>query len=149
MASYFTDETDPTIGKLYINYPMIESFRDCDMPFDPDYQNEYVTLQSMKNFKEYAGTKKMAQKRLDTYSPYDFKELTKMNIYKLAHVMLNNWGSLTYEQYLEYSSTTDILNKQINIIQQANQIAVLNTMLFFLTDYYGNHKNGFFDFIMK
>ena len=30
MANYFVDETDPTIGKLYINYPMIESYKDCN-----------------------------------------------------------------------------------------------------------------------
>ncbi len=30
MTEYFVDETDPTIGKLYINYPMMESYRDCD-----------------------------------------------------------------------------------------------------------------------
>ena len=30
MAEYFTDETDPSVGRLYINYPMMESFRYCD-----------------------------------------------------------------------------------------------------------------------
>ena len=149
MAMYFTDETDPTIGKLYINYPMVESFRTCDMPFDPGYQNEYVTIDSMKDFKNYAGTKKMAHKRIDTYSRYDFKELTRMNIYKLAHIMLDDWGDITYNQYLDYSGTMEILNQQTDIIKQTNQIAVLNTMLFMLTDYYGNQKNKFFDFIMK
>lgn len=28
MAKYFIDETDPSKGKLYINYPMMESYRD-------------------------------------------------------------------------------------------------------------------------
>lgn len=149
MAMYFTDETDPTIGKLYINYPMVESFHTCNMPFDPGYQTEYVTIDSIKSFKYYAGTKQMAQKRLETYSSYDFKELTKMNIYKLAYIMLNKWSSITYDQYLQYTSTAEILNKQTDIINQSNQIAVLNTMLFMLTDYYGNQKNKFYDFIMK
>lgn len=149
MAEYFTDETDPTIGKLYINYPMVESFRACNMPFDPNYQNEYVMLQAIKDFKDYTGSKKMAQKRIDTYSRYDFKELTKMNIYKLAYITLNNWGGLTYQQYLNHSSASEILNNQINFIEQSNQIAVLNTMLFILTDYYGNQKNRFFDFVMR
>lgn len=149
MAMYFTDETDPTIGKLYINYPMVESLRACDKPFDPEYQNEYVTLQSIKDFKNYVGTKKMAQKRLDTYSTFDFKELTKMNIYKLAYIMLDNWSSISYEHYLHLSNESVILDKQTNIIKRTKQIAVLNTMLFMLTDYYGNQKNKFFDFIMK
>ena len=47
-----------------------------------------------------------------------------------------------------YSSTLTA-TKQTDIINQSNQIAVLNTMLFMLTDYYGNQKNKFYDFIMK
>ncbi len=37
MVNYFVDETDPSIGKLYINYPMMESYRDCDTFFEEDY----------------------------------------------------------------------------------------------------------------
>ena len=29
MLLKFNNETDPTIGKMYINYPMVESYRDC------------------------------------------------------------------------------------------------------------------------
>ena len=29
MAAYFTNETDPTVGKLYINFPMCEALFDC------------------------------------------------------------------------------------------------------------------------
>ena len=149
MADFFINETDPTIGKLYINYPMVEAFRACDMPFDPNYQNEYIALPDMKEFKEYAGRKRMAQKRLDTYSSYDFKELTRMNIYKLSHIMRNNWGHMDYRQYLAHSDTSKILKAQIRSIEQTKLIAVLSTMLFVLTDYYGNQKNKFYDFIMK
>ena len=38
MAEYFIDETDPSIGKLYVNYPMMESFRTCNSTFDDRFR---------------------------------------------------------------------------------------------------------------
>lgn len=45
MVAYFTDETDPSIGRLYVNYPMLESFRSCDSVFDEKYRYEFVRLE--------------------------------------------------------------------------------------------------------
>lgn len=148
MAAFFTDETDSTIGRLYINYPMMESFRDCDAPFDANYQDEFVSLPNLKDFKNHAGTKQMATKRIDSYNSFDFKLLTKMNVYKLSLIALHYWGDMTYNQYLENSNATTILEKQAAIIAQNKQVAVLNTSLFLLIDYFGNQK-GFYNFIMK
>ena len=90
MAAYFTDETDPTIGKLYINYPMLESYRDCDMPFDPNYQDEYVNIGDIGSFKQYVGSKKMAGKHLDKYTEEDFKKYRKEYVkYKWWYVWNN------------------------------------------------------------
>ena len=52
MLQHFCDETDPTIGKLYINYPMIESFRDCASFFDNNYKNTVVSLQDITKYKK-------------------------------------------------------------------------------------------------
>lgn len=44
MIKHFDNETDPTKGKLYINYPMMESFKDCDSLtfFDSNYKDEII-----------------------------------------------------------------------------------------------------------
>lgn len=144
MAEYFIDETDPTVGKLYINYPMMEAFRACNSTFEDSYKDEYVGLCDLHNFKKIVGTKKLVGKHLKNYSQEDFRQLTKMNVFKLNDIMNGDWGGMSYERYLSCSGALTILSKQSEIVNKRKQMAVLNTSLFFLIDYYGN-KDGFYD----
>lgn len=52
MANYFNNETDPTIGKLYINFPMFESYRDVDSFDDFTFKNRTCKLSELKSYKE-------------------------------------------------------------------------------------------------
>lgn len=148
MVSYFTNETDPTIGRLYINYPMHESFRNCDIPFDPHYRKEYVFLKDISNFKKYVAQKKMVRKHLDKYTSDDFDQLTKMNIFKLNEIINHQWCALNYDEYLFISTANIIIEYQSQIVANDSKIAVLNSSLFFLLDYFGN-KNGFYDRVVS
>jgi hypothetical protein len=148
MAAYFVDETDPAVGKLYINYPMFESFRACDAPFDPAFRTEYVSLPDIKAFKTYVGSKKMVRRHLKDYTQNDFELLTKMNIFKLGSLFSGEWEPIPYLKYLEYSSAQAILAKQEKSISSAGNIATLNTSLFLLVDYYGN-RDGYYDRIIN
>lgn len=148
MAEYFTDETDPSIGKLYINYPMMESFKDCDSFNDEHYLTRMVYLNDIKNYKRIVGSRKMANKRIDGYSKKDFTQLTFQNMRKLEKVCKVFPEKIDYETYIHKSMQTNILKCETELIELQKQIAVLNTSVFFALDYYGN-KNGFFDSIMN
>lgn len=91
MSEYFNNESDPTVGKLYINYPMMESYRACNCVFDPDYRNEYVKIDEISRFKKYVNSKKMSGKHLKDYTREDFSALMRMNVYKLALLRKNQW----------------------------------------------------------
>lgn len=144
MVSYFTNETDPTVGKLYINYPMLESFRDCDEPFDPNYRKEYVSIYDISGFKRHVSEKRMVGIHLDRYSREDFALLIKMNVYKLSDISACGWNSVSFKKYRDLSESGAILTIQTRLIQEKELIAVLNTSLFFILDYFGN-KNCFYD----
>lgn len=148
MAAFFTDETDPTVGKLYINYPMLESYRDCDVPFDCNYQNEYVALEDIADFKQYVARKQMVRKHLDKYTDEDFNQLTRMNVYKLNLLTSGVWEALSYPDYQENSDPLLILDRQSGVIQDKKKLAILNTSLFLLLDYFGN-QTGFFDHVVQ
>ena len=45
MIDFFNNETEN--GKLYVNYPMMESYKDCDDFFDEQYQNREVSLKTL------------------------------------------------------------------------------------------------------
>lgn len=147
MAEYFVDETDPSVGRLYINYPMMESFRDCNAFFDNAYKNNEISIDDLRKYKSIASKKRLSGISIDTYSKENFTDLTRMNVFKLNSMMQAIWGAPAYQQYLEMSPAKNILDAQIDKIGNTRKIDVLNTALFILLDYYGN-RDGFYDSIV-
>lgn len=144
MLDYFTNETDPTVGKLYVNYPMMESYRHCDDFFDENYRIARVRIDDMKRYKEITGHSKLANRRVDTFTKENFTALLRMNIYKLNAMLGSGWESPPYKTYRALSEQTGIALHQKEQVAATRCMDVLNTTLFLLADYYGN-RNGFYD----
>lgn len=144
MASYFTNETDPGIGKLYVNYPMMESYRDCSSFFDEAYCDNSVAIEDIPDYKKLAGKKRLASIHLGKYTKENFSDLTKMNVYKLNKLSNDVWGPLAYSDYLGISEAIKILDCQHHKIDKERNVGVLNTALFTVLDYFGN-RDGFYD----
>lgn len=147
MTEYFTDETDPTIGKIYINYPMMESFKDCNSFDDEEYLTSRVALNDLRKYKELVGLKKMSNKRLDSYLIDDFNRLSKLNLRKLQYILNGTCRPIEYAVFQELSKQSQISIAEKRIIDKDKEVAVLNTATFFALDYFGN-KNGFFNNVM-
>ncbi len=144
MANYFTDETDPSKGKLYINYPMMESYRDCDHFFEDKYSETTVAINELSLYKSRVAHRDICRIHINEYTKENFTLLILQNIYKLNKIYSNNWNKLNYEEYMQYSDTCKILSKQHDMIKTTGLISVINTSLFLITDYYGNEEN-FYD----
>jgi hypothetical protein len=144
MANFFTNETDPTIGRLYINYPMMESYRDCNAFFDEEYRDTTISIDDIPRYKHIAGQKKLASVHIGKYTKDNFSDLTRMNIYKLHKLTKSIWGGLPYNEYVNLSTTETILNCQAQKIDAERKIDILNTALFIVADYFGN-RDGFYD----
>ena len=147
MVTYFTDETDPSVGKLYVNYPMMESYRDCDNFFEENYCNARVCIDDIKRYKEITGRRRVANHRLDKFTKENFTDLLRMNIYKLNAMLGDGWAVPSYKEYQTLSEQQGIACHQKELISTTRYMNVLNTTLFLLADYYGN-KNGFYDTII-
>lgn len=144
MSNYFTNETDPTIGRLYINYPMMESYRDCNTFFDEAYRDNVITVEDMPNYKRIAGQKKLASVHIGKYTKGNFSDLAKMNLFKLHKLTRNIWGEISYDEYIALSIAATVLHHQAKKIDAEGKIDVLNTSLFIAIDHFGN-KDGFYD----
>ena len=147
LVAYFTNETDPTIGKLYVNYPMMESYRHCDDFFDENYSNARVCIDDIRHYKEITGHRKLANRHVDTFTKENFAALLRMNIYKLNAMLGSGWESPLYKTYQTLSEQSTIALHQKEQTTTARCMDVLNTTLFLLTDYYGN-QNGFYDAVV-
>ena len=144
MVLKLNDETDPTIGKLYINYPMMESYRDCNSFFDDEYQNAVVEIDNIAKYKESVGEKKLHSKHVNKFTKKDFELLILQNIYKLNYMEDGIWAKPDYKKYLNISSQENILIKEEENTKNNNLMYVLNTSLFIIPDYFGNNKS-FYD----
>lgn len=141
MADFFNNETEN--GKLYINYPMMESFKDCDDFFDDGYRDRAAALGELchrPGYKALIQARKLANIRPDTISREQYSQLALMNVYKLSWLFLAIWDKLSYEDYRRYSQQLEILAKMGEELATRMRMPVLNTLLFFILDYFGKSE---------
>ena len=130
MAEYFKESSD--MGKLYINYPMVEAFYHMkDIP-DDMYMSYTVTMDELKE-----GTYKQRvnhENRNHDYTKFavDKNEcniVIKQNIEKAYAII---------RQACDYNNTPDnglILQKQLDELQNDQFVWVMCTCVFYIADY--------------
>ena len=141
MLDFFDNETDQ--GKLYVNYPMMETYRDCDDFFDDGYRDRLVSLDILfgrtpaKGYKSLVASRRLANVRSRQISEAQFNRLTCMNVFKLNWMKNYIWSKPQYDEFLEQSSQNVILELEHESCRNLKAVAVLNTLLFFIIDYKG------------
>lgn len=145
---YFNGETEPSKGKLYINYPMIESFKDADDFFDEQYKDVVVPIENIVKYKSIVANKRLSNRRVDTFTKEELSKLTLMNIFKLNAIVNNSWAALNYTHYKNITETLKLHNIERTLIEEKEVLSVINTTLFLVLDYFGNQK-GFYDSIIN
>lgn len=148
MVAYFTNETDPAVGKLYVNYPMMESYRHCNDFFDGDYHHTQICIDDIGHYKEITGRSRLSNRHVKAFTKDNFADLLCMNIYKLNSMLGDGWKALPYTAYQVLSEQLRIACYQKKQITSTRNMGVLNTTLFLLADYYGN-RNGFYDTVIE
>lgn len=142
MVSYFNDST--LKGKLFLNYPMMQSYKHFNKLPCSSFENLEVTLDEIKKYKEIVG------------NVSGFTDLTKYNYItyfsiaihhlKKANKFLNGvYEILSIDNYLklDYSKIYDL---ELALFMEKNKISVLNTCVFSLIDF---APNKFFSFVEK
>ena len=144
MAKYFVDETDPSIGKLCINYPMMESYRDSNDFFEEEYAKRTAKIDKIKNYKNIVSTRKICKCHINKMTNEQFSLLILQNLFKLNFILKDKWEKHEYSIYLHELDSLRILNKQNELVTKFDFLSVLNSSLFLIVDYFGN-RNGFYE----
>ena len=129
MINYFVESTD--MGKLYLNYPMIEAFYHMSSIPDPGY-NERVTTMSELQGRKYK-QRVNAENRNRNYSKFaitrdECNTVIKQNIEKGQRIINANPDSVLPDTGL-------ILDKQLEMLSELEQVYVLCTCVFFIAEY--------------
>ncbi|MCL2499205.1 MAG: hypothetical protein FWE90_02595 [Defluviitaleaceae bacterium] len=129
MMDYFVESTD--MGKLYINYPMVESFYHMQAIPDTGYNNRTVTLTELRN---------------RTYKQRVHNENRNKDYLKFARTLeecttvINQniekgWQILSAKPNETLPDNASILNKQLVMLNDHEKIHVLCTCVFFIFEY--------------
>jgi len=129
MSEHFTDSTD--MGKLYINYPMVEAFYHLkDVP-DPDYENQVATLEELEKG-EYKSKVNQESKSRSS------KRLCKACCNTIIWQNLEKARKITEEPYqggIVAPEQTRILDKQLKKLNTEKEVFVLSTCAFYIVDF--------------
>lgn len=139
MLLYFRNETDETGGKLYINYPMIESYRDCKTTFEQEFAGKDIEIEKCVDYKRIVGERGNGR-NIGAYSHDDFNNLICMNLYKLHWITKGNWSKMDYQQYKDIARTNLLFEREKLSIINDGMIKVINSLMLFPIDYRGNNR---------
>lgn len=132
MVKLFDNETE--YGKLYINYPMIESFKHFKSIPDKEYNSYMVSKEDSLKYKKIVGDLS-AIPHFSDITEKVLEIIIKQSIDKCSYI--SNINICNYEIYLKVCSQKKILKIQIQKLNEENKVFVLNTGLFWGIDYFG------------
>lgn len=132
LQDYFSESTEN--GKLYINYPSLEAYKNVNKMPDIQFQCSTIHKDCFTNYKEY----------VNTSTPYYTKvgKLDKKLLFGLAlhHLKkLNYILKHRYEPILDNGISKEMLNeilkKQLTKLTEENSVFVLSIMILHLFEY--------------
>ena len=136
MATYFDNETDPTIGKLYINFPMFESYRDIDSFDDFSFKDRVCKLSDLKLYKAKTGNRKIANIRISALSKTNIEQIACLNVMKLNYLVNGTFSFPFFDDY-QLISLLELLKHEESYVL-SGFVSVINTSSLFIIDYFGN-----------
>lgn len=128
MAQYFVESSD--MGKLYLNYPMVEAFYHMGSIPDPQFDTYCATLQELCD-----GTYKQRVNRENRNHDYRKFAVTRYEMSAVIRQNLAKARRLSNMPQNEIPSQSDVFKVQSQIMALEKRVAVLCTCIFFIPEY--------------
>jgi hypothetical protein len=130
MAKYFVESSD--MGKLYLNYPMVEAFYHMSSIPDELYNNRFATLEELQ-----AGAYKMRVNLENRNHDYTKFAADKDECNIVIRQNIDKARSIIHEEKVseELPGQAHILTAQLVLLTEERKVAVLSTCPFFIPDY--------------
>ncbi|MDR3075463.1 MAG: hypothetical protein LBU30_05460 [Candidatus Methanoplasma sp.] len=133
MIGTFNDSTDN--GKLYLNYPMLESYKHLMSLDDENFKDRCVAVSDCCRYKETVGREcHRSLRNVGDYNLEIFDAIIRMHLRK-ANYILGDDFVLPPMDKLESLSGGDIMDAQVEKMLKDGSIFVLNTSMFNVVEY--------------
>ena len=137
MLSLFNNETD--LGKLYINYPMVESLKDCSNDVNCYYNGCIVNQDDFSNYKSIVNNRSKF-KDVRKYNEDTWKLFFKCSCSKANCIVNNKCCKPRYSDYMINIQQKDIFNAQKKQFTAYGNIYILSSIPLFLLEYFGEKR---------
>lgn len=131
LFDHLNDSTDQ--GKLFINYPMLASYKHLGEMPDHTFQDRTFSLDACLNYKQLVGKESAYQ----DLRAMNYQTLTSMIVHHLrkAELLLEGHYELpSKDNYLDWDYK-EVFEHQCTLAEQEKLVSVLNTSVFVPVDY--------------
>lgn len=129
LMEYFDDST--WHGRLYINYPMVESCIHIRSFEDTSYLLSKVRLENLKNYKKIANEESCCPD-ITKYNKSIFSHIIQLNLFKIMNMLKLDEGNLSSDLY---GILKDVLALQLQVLEEEASFYILNTCLLCMYEY--------------
>lgn len=136
LQKYFSDSSD--MGKLYLNYPMVEAFYHMKSIPDDDYYHCMTTLSELKNKKYKLRVQKEtlgSDYRKFAVSRDQITIVIRQNMAKAHGLQSDDRIDWFHDGVTQEINHLKVLQLQLALLEKEEQIHVLSTCGFFIADY--------------
>lgn len=132
----FTDSVDR--GKLYLNYPMLESYKHVRSLDDESYLTSTVARNDIQDYKALVDSECLkALRNVGGYDGDTFRTLAAMNLRK-ANLALNGDSRLPDNEGFYQMDMSRLLEMQIGMLDMDDEPLVMNTSYFIIYELDGS-----------
>lgn len=131
MIQYFNDSSD--MGKLYINYPMMQSYKHLKNLPDTDFKNRKINTIDVSNYKKIVD-KESKYKKLSDYNYPIFMRIVGHHLMKANYIIKNKYELMNKEEFLDLDYYK-IYNLEREHNESEQWVDVLNTFVFFVIEF--------------
>lgn len=143
MLQYFKDSMNQ--GRLYINYPMMQSYKHFSKFPSAKYKDLDVYVCDCSRYKDTVD-KESCIKDLKRYNFELISQIVKHNVFKCNYILSQRYETVDYNDYRNFDFSK-ILALQLLKIKNSEKLYVLNTSVFMIIDYL--NRDSMFKSIMK
>lgn len=149
LVTYFTNSSD--MGKLFINYPMMQSYKHLKSLPDIDFENRTVNLSDIKQYKKIVSCEAFSELvKTHEYNHIQLYEIACHHYCKREKILGREYKIDANSRY-DASEDIKIFDKEIGQLEAQGFCDVLNTSVLIYFEYYPQkfikeittHKNRF------
>ena len=134
LVDFFIDSTD--MGRLFINYPMMQSYKHLKLLPDTDFENRTVKLSDIKQYKQLVSLESFSELvKAHEYNHFQLYEIVYHHYCKREKILGRNYKINADSRYDSHEDIK-IFDKEVIQLERDEFCDVLNTSVLIYFEYY-------------